>query len=94
MKVRELLSDPSRWTQGTFARNRNGIPTSSNAPDACKWCLLGAIRKCYPEEGDYGKSWRKLKDAVYEYTGTDLAAVFNDTAKHEDILKVLEIADV
>ncbi len=45
-KVRELLSDPKRWTKGSFARTkitkRSIGPTEANA--AC-WCIRGAVTK-------------------------------------------------
>jgi hypothetical protein len=42
-RVRDLLSDPVRWTKGAFARDKNGTPVPVN-PDgpAVAWCALGA----------------------------------------------------
>ncbi len=39
MKVRELLSGPEKWTQGSYV-SVHSMGTS--------YCLLGAIRHCYP----------------------------------------------
>lgn len=47
MKMHELLTDASRWTQGTNARDRQGRETLVWMPGACQWCLLGALRHCY-----------------------------------------------
>jgi hypothetical protein len=48
MKAYELLSEPSRWTKGTLARNSEGYATNVNGPTACSFCLVGAIEHCYP----------------------------------------------
>lgn len=47
MKVRELFSDESKWTQGADARNALGEKVMAEAEDAVCWCLFGAVQKCY-----------------------------------------------
>lgn len=47
MKVKELLSDESKWTKETYARSSDGKPTAWFNQDAQCWCLLGAINLCY-----------------------------------------------
>ena len=44
-KIKGLLSDQDRWTQGYYAKDENGEDVSCFADDACQWCLLGAITK-------------------------------------------------
>lgn len=46
MKAHELLSGPSKWTKGTFAESALG-PVLHNSVDAVKWCLSGALMRCY-----------------------------------------------
>lgn len=48
MKIKELLSDASRWTQHAFARDTIGRNIYTNAEEAYSYCLLGAAMKCYP----------------------------------------------
>lgn len=89
MKIRELLSDESKWTKGWFARDANGISiiygygvcSESVALDgrACSWCLTGACKRCYPDTNDW---WEKLKDIKERliqkgYYGTSLSS-WND----------------
>lgn len=31
------------WTQGPFAVEENGKPTSASGTNACKWCMYGAM---------------------------------------------------
>lgn len=50
-KVRELLSDESKWTKGAFgSTSPNGEKLCSKDPRATCWCLSGAINKCYGSE--------------------------------------------
>ena len=43
--VRALLDKPEKWTQGAYAKTRSGIYVASSSPNACKWCLSGAINR-------------------------------------------------
>ena len=49
MKVRELFTDASKWTQGPSAKQSDGTPCSEYSAEACSWCLAGAINKCYDD---------------------------------------------
>lgn len=43
--VRELLSDPSRWTRGAYARDAEGNYANASGPNAVCWCAVGAFEK-------------------------------------------------
>ena len=47
MTVVELLADESKWCQGAQARDKNGEAVDPNSPDACCWCLIGSVKRCY-----------------------------------------------
>lgn len=47
MKIKELLSGPEKWTQHTYARDKNGRDCSQWSQEAVCWCLYGAVDKCY-----------------------------------------------
>jgi len=47
MKVSQFLNE-TNWTQGAAARNQSGEPVAPGSPDATCFCLLGAMRRCYP----------------------------------------------
>ena len=51
MKVSELLSDRSKWTQGANARDKHGDIVDPEDPAACKWCFWAALKYCYPNYG-------------------------------------------
>jgi hypothetical protein len=46
MRLQDVLTDESKWTQGASARDKRGNPTFSFLSDACQWCLIGATVKC------------------------------------------------
>ena len=76
MKVRELLSDETKWTQGAFARNSAGKalrPEASRA--ASSWCLVGAINRCYEPPEDY-----RVQEEVWQSIGSDIVP-WNDARK-------------
>ena len=53
LKIQDLLSDQSKWTQGVYARDKSGNPILPNDLAATCWCLEGAIMKCYAAEEQY-----------------------------------------
>lgn len=42
LAMRELLSDPMRWTQGMMAADDLGSRVGAKDPAACCWCIMGA----------------------------------------------------
>ena len=44
--VRELLSEPARWTTGEYARDAAGHETDPSDGRAVSWCGHGAIYAC------------------------------------------------
>ena len=59
MKVKELLTDETKWTKRVFARTAGGFRVSPTNKDATCWCLLGAIERCYP-----GSQYCAIRDKV------------------------------
>lgn len=49
MTVQQLLSHRWRWSQGQFARNILGVRVDGDSRWAYRFCLIGAVRRCYPE---------------------------------------------
>lgn len=45
---RELIADPERWTQGTYARDADGNRVYYDSPAAVCWCSQGAVLKFEP----------------------------------------------
>jgi hypothetical protein len=77
MKIHELLSDETKWTQNVHARDKDGHPLWSSHPQAVCWCLMGAVDKCYPGTNRVGElivskikmpidEWNDLLERTYE----------------------------
>lgn len=98
MKVKELLASPSAWTQGSYARDKDGYHTFIDNPQAYCFCLGGAVIRCYKDPYECDEAYRKLLEAIKKRTGLEVSLlfVFNDDPKttHADILAVAEAADV
>ena len=47
MKVKDLLTDESKWTKGAYSRDAEGETTDLLDRGAVCWCLRGAIDLCY-----------------------------------------------
>lgn len=90
MKVSELLTDETKWCQGCHARDQRGHEVRWNSPDACCWCLLGALNLCYAH--------RKLKVAysvVRHLRGVGVAE-WNDASERtfEDVRQLIVEMDI
>lgn len=79
------------WCQGTSARNKEGTPVFAHHPDACQWCLSGAISKAaaaYPIPIE--------ADAVQALSAVTKRAIisWNDTPGRtvEEVLQVIQKA--
>lgn len=93
MKIKELLSDESKWTIKTYARDKDGNLVAPESEKACKFCLSGAIRRCYGDNQVEARS--KLHIAIHEITGQHSSLPrFNDRSDFQTIRQVLELADV
>jgi len=49
-RLDELLSDESKWTQCTSARDSAGNICYADSDLAVSWCLAGAIRRIAPDD--------------------------------------------
>lgn len=87
MKIKELLSDESKWTKGAIARDKDGVQTWSGSPNAYQWCLVGAIHKCYSNSSH-------IEQILANYFKGSSIAVFNDNATFAEIRKVIEELDI
>lgn len=101
MKIKNLLKDKSKWTKGTSYRNKYGHSVN-NIKCADRFCLSGALDKCYTNDRAKWEAIGKLEDAIKTYIGNphfnsgNVIVKFNDAAsiKFKDIQAVLKIADI
>src|SRR5262245_12528162 len=97
-KVRELLGDASRWTRGTNARAADDRPVIWSHPEACKWCVNGALLKVFvidPKSDPYPESFNRAESVLAKCAGSLYDTGYidaNDTLEHPDVLKILDCA--
>ena len=96
IKAKALISDENYWCTKYNAIGDAGEefedPTD---PRASAWCMAGAVGKvgsdCDVREAFlYLETVIKLKDE--DYNLVDALVCFNDDSKHEDVMKVFDLA--
>ena len=97
MKPSELLSDPSKWTQGYYARDAKGDLQPARSPDATCFCIFGALLRCYERPGERSQKVAQviLKRFPQRVAHQDsVLPGFNDhkDTKYEEVISVLQEA--
>lgn len=98
--VQELLDSPDKWCKGAFAQTAIGQDTDELHDNACRWCLIGALRKVYGL-GNISPHRNKLDEAirvVFPQWDTEITTIpaFNDhrTTTFDHIRQVVEYANI
>jgi hypothetical protein len=99
IEIKNLIQDPAHWTQGTHARNKIGNPVKPADPDACQWCLDGALGKVtnieiagYRNNLEYQRANALLLNATQELFGVSNFVEINDEGSHHEVLAILDHA--
>ena len=79
MKMYELLSDPSKWTQRAFGRDSYGNSVMDDSKLAICWCMMGALCKCYELE-----ERSRVRDKIEETLGSPKDDGFNSIIEWND----------
>lgn len=87
------IATPERWTQGTFARDRDGgaVDMKTEREEAVCWCSLGAIEyACDPDEAVSARAMCLLMEAI----GEDSIEDWNDHPRrtHAEVLAAFDRA--
>jgi hypothetical protein len=98
MKIRELLTDKSKWIKGAYAKDKYGDSINESDQDACQWCLDGAGYCCYGI-GVWQKEVRpKVCTAIEKLNQQKDAVVVNwnddPNTTFEDVKKLVEELDI
>lgn len=95
MKAHELLKDPNKWCQGSYAYTEKGEEVSGYHPDAIKFCIYGAIEHCYGM-GDlqFSQSDRVLKYVRDRYNDTPISLNDSKSTTHEMVYNILKELDI
>lgn len=59
MRLVDFLTK-ARWTKGSMAKDAGHRSMDPNAPEACRWCLAGAIELCYPDINENAEVRHKI----------------------------------
>lgn len=88
-RARALISDRSRWTTGTNARDKDGLKVLPIDSCAVRWCAQGAIFRSCPDERERKSAWIALNEATpchHNITST------NDNIGYAAIMKAFDKA--
>ena len=64
MTVQQLLSNRDRWVQRKTAVDKQGLEVDPRHPDACRWCIVAAIYRCYRAAGARHRALDRLRAIV------------------------------
>lgn len=97
--VRDLLSDPERWTQGASARDAKGEPIDLYSEDAVCFCAVGAFyRVSFPTQDQFAddeneRAYWDARDLVNRFLPNDGSLIgVNDLDGREAVLNLLDKA--
>lgn len=97
MKAYELIADKDKWAKHTFAIDKEGCSVRPESPDACKWCMYGAVMNLN-RVLNYNKVVSKLMVSIGRLYGNKWhsPSSFNDdeSTTHEMVVTVLKDADL
>jgi hypothetical protein len=95
-EVRELLSEPGRWTQYASARNVSGDPVPPHSDEAVCFCAVGAFYKVgYPDSADpkKGNGYWAARQLVDDSRSDNRSLItLNDSYGRDAVLEVLDRA--
>ena len=95
MTMQELLTTEDQWTQGAYARDAEGRACAVGYTFVCRWCLVGAIHRCYPQ--DLGLAViAAITDAMGLYNLMDNLVEWNDEPERTfaEVRELIERLDV
>jgi hypothetical protein len=60
----EVKSNPEKWTQEYFAKNKHGFQTWPTDDDACRWCASGFIMRMRLTNNERSRIYKSLRQAA------------------------------
>jgi hypothetical protein len=84
--ARDLISDPARWTQGTYARNEIGARTRDFEDASVSFSALGALRRVHMPPSAVALLVKQLPE------GIENIDAFNDTHTHAEVIALFDAA--
>lgn len=71
-KLRDVLSDKSKWTQRAMARDADDVSVAVNSKEACKFCLVGALDKLDIPTKEYDLKREKIMGYIKNFPAADI----------------------
>ena len=78
MKIWQLLDSPDKWTQGAVARDSQNKSVNWHSATAYKWCVIGAISKCYGQGEEHQQTYEKIQDYLASKGNYWMLVLWND----------------
>lgn len=90
------IEDPARFTtRGHYAELANGEGTSAYDPNACRWCMLGTVRREAMETQEMGlisHAYDVLAEAKRELGYEGPLPLVNDDMGHAVVREIFAVA--
>lgn len=83
----KLLSTKERWTQGWYAKNKNGNNVGVISKNAVCFCLIGAACRFREDDGE-DETIGYLRNNLDQVWGNNLVG-FNDSSTYEEVVSFL-----
>lgn len=90
MKVKDLITNRSRWCKHYYAKDRQGNSVKPDSPFAARFCLWGGLMRCYPNDAARARARAKLQEVI----GMPITHFNDAVAKFPDVRRALEKANV
>lgn len=96
VKVHQLLDSPDKWCRCANAKSINNINIDNvNDPMAVRWCLSGAINKCYSDSVERCAVFVRVNQAINaRFLEAISITLFNDISSYETVLKLAKELDI
>lgn len=102
MKVKELLTDESKWCQGAYAKDDMGMATlieidGKQNTKAKQFCLIGAVYHCYGVSSKQSFDILcKLSEEIIKVTKGDIDSTshYNDTHTFAEVMALVNKFDI
>lgn len=102
VKVKEKIDTPDKWAKGTFAVDENGRSIDASSPNACRFCIYGALDRVQVENEEVPLTTRNMvryaiSDKIKAMTGKNMMGIvgFNDDyANHDQLMEMFDGAIV
>ena len=88
--ARQLISDPAKWTQNLFARDKDGKSIDPQNKDAVCFCSFGAIER-FTGCKTLSEVEGHLDNVCEKLFHTNVIS-FNDTHTHAEVLALFDAA--